>query len=64
MHFTDLLETQKSFFFNNSAFFQFVKSLSAVDLQLSKVSCSYAGDAAHNMYSIPAVYQRIFDQVI
>jgi len=52
-------------FFNNPAFFQFSKSLLAVDLQLSEVSYVHMqGDVTHNMYRIPAVYQRIFNQLI
>jgi len=52
-----------------SSLFQFAKSVFAVDLQQSDMLCYIAyvhmqGDVAHNMYSIPTVYQRIFNQLI
>jgi len=52
--------------FQQSSLVQFAKSLSAVSLQLSEVSCSRAlqGDVAHDIYPILDVHQRIFNQLI
>jgi len=63
-HFHCLDGNSTVIFFNNPAFFSFAKSLLAVDLQLSDVSCSYAGYVAQNIDPIPAIHQRIFNQLI
>ena len=60
-HFHSLAGNSVIIFFTNPAFSQFSKSLLVVDSQLSEVSCS---QIAHNMYPFPAVYQRIFSDMI
>jgi len=49
-------------FYQQSSLFQFVKSLLAVDLQLSDVPCHTQGDVAHDVSN--SDYHAIFNQLM
>jgi len=56
-------ETKRSFLSTIQAF-QFARSLLGSLFNCQSCHVHMQGDVAHNMYPIPAVYQRIFNQLI